>query len=201
MAPLKPTDRRTSPNHSSRGRNVVSWLCIHWSGGRYEPSADWICQDVSDVSYHRLIGPSGEICDAVPWSRCAWAVGYCRNPEPRLPWTTAGNSTSESISLAGGPGFGPVTGEQRELLIVSICERFRAHGWGAHETYRILGHDQVAVFGPGHPRAGQYGRKPDPQDQGWLPLQPIRDEVARRLGSTPSSRMAPDPFTSNCRAA
>jgi hypothetical protein len=110
----------------------------------------------------------------VSFDRAAYSVGVSRPSDPRFTWKTGGNSARENIALAGDPSRGPVTPIQRELFIQILCWRMRVHGWGPADVWRIVGHDEVA-----HPR----GRKSDPQGKGWLPLAPIRAEVARRLSA------------------
>jgi N-acetyl-anhydromuramyl-L-alanine amidase AmpD len=169
----------SSPNKTRR-REWVSWLCVHWTGGTYASAVDWCMRAESEVSYHVILGRAkGERADLVPWEYAAWSVGHAKPPAPWLAFRS-GNHTSESIALAGGPPT-PPTEWQRDELVRLLAERMRHHGWGAHDVHRILGHDQVAVFKPGHPRAGEFGRKPDPQGSGWLPLEPIRLAVAELL--------------------
>lgn len=169
---------RLSPNWSKR-RETVQFLCVHWTGGGFAGSVDWCLRPESEVSYHDIIGPDGTIRHLVDYDHAAWAVGVSRSPLAGLRFTS-GNHASESVALAGCPPV-PVTPEQRRALVGYLVARMQARGWGPDEVGRILGHDQVASFPAGHARAGQFGRKPDPQGSGWLPLLPIRSEVAHEL--------------------
>lgn len=181
---------RQSPNRTKR-REPVRWLCVHWTGGSFASSVDWCCRKESRVSYHAIINLDGSIAQLVPWDYAAWAVGWSKPPAEWLTFTS-GNHSSESIALAGAPPK-PPTAAQVAALVQLLAERMRARGWGAQDVHRILGHDQVAVYEPGHKKAGQFGRKPDPQgtdawgkpDGGWLPLAPIRAAVAAALEASP----------------
>ncbi len=169
---------KISPNKSKR-REKVAYLVVHWTGGTFASAVDWCLRDESDVSYHVIIAPDGEARQIVPWEYAAWAVGWSKSPYPDFPFMS-GNHASESIALAGGPPVAP-TQKQRERLVVILAERMVANGWDHDQVWRIIGHDQTAVFKPGHPQAGQFGRKPDPQGHGWLPLIPIREAVRTLL--------------------
>jgi len=190
VTPATPATDRQSPNRTKR-REPVRFLCVHWTGGTFSSAVDWCCRDESDVSYHVIIGPDGAAVQLVPWDYAAWAVGWSKSPAPWLTFTS-GNHASESIALAGGPAT-PPTAEQVATLVQLLTERMRARGWGAGDVRRILGHDDVAVYKPGHAKAGRFGRKPDPQgtdawgkpEGGWLPLAPIRAAVAAALERTP----------------
>lgn len=177
---------KLSPNRSSRsyaGKVVPVTCCIvHWTGGTYESAIDWCLREESDVSYHVVISPKGERRQLVPWDRAAWAAGWSKSPDVRMPFNhpNSGNRASDNIGLAGGPPT-PPTPAAIAALVLELVARFKARGWKADEVWRILGHDEVAVFPPAHARAGELGRKPDPQGQGWLPLPPIRLEVRAQL--------------------
>lgn len=194
------TDELTNPSpNRTRRREYVTWLCVHWTGGTFGSAVDWCTRPESEVSYHTIISPEGKIARLVPYDFAAWAVGYSKSPLPNLTFRS-GNHSSESIALAGGPPGEP-TAAQRKALLGILAERMRAHGWGPGEVWRILGHDQVAIYGPDHPDAtkrGKFGRKPDPQGTdrwgkpigGWLPLDGVRRAVADLL-APPSHARSP----------
>lgn len=166
-----------SPNHSAR-RGPVEAVCVHWTGGTYASAVDWVCRPESVVSYHAIIGPTGDVAYCVPWDRAAWAVGASRQPDDaRFTFGARGNGATDNIALAGGPKT-PPTAQQITMLLRQIRARFVARGWPMTDTWRILGHVDVAVYPAGHPKAGQRGRKPDPTGQGWLNLDTIRQEIA-----------------------
>lgn len=180
-----------SPN-CNRRRGTAQAIALHWTAGTFASSLDWICHEESKVSYNCLIAPQGQAYLVVPWHGRAWSMGYCIPSQPtRLKYTDA-NSAFESIALAGGPPTLP-TPQMVETCIALCVDRFVAHGWPASEvSWRITTHQAEAVFGPGHPRAGQRGRKEDPEGvdakghplpaaQKWLDVDRVRAEVARRL--------------------
>jgi N-acetyl-anhydromuramyl-L-alanine amidase AmpD len=171
------TDLRTSPNHSARAAGVaLEAFGVHWTGGSFAATLDWIGRSEYAgkriyASYHMLIGPRGEIAYPVAWDRAAYSLGVSRAHDARFTWTRAGNSAAENFALAGAPPRKP-TPIQVELLVEALAERMRARGFGADDTWRIVGHDEVAWA---------RGRKSDPQGQGWLPLGPVRDAVRAQL--------------------
>ena len=180
------TDGRTSPNHTARAAGVrVETLGVHWSGGGFAGTLDWIGRrewkgERIYASYHALFGARGQVAYPVALERAAYSVGRSRADDPRFGWTTAGNSASENVALAGGPPA-PPTAVQRAHLIAWLTARMRAHGWGADDAWRIRGHHQLAW-----PR----GRKPDPVGSGWLDLDAVRRAVAARLLASPTPRAA-----------
>jgi N-acetyl-anhydromuramyl-L-alanine amidase AmpD len=180
------TDPRTSPNHTTRAAGVaLEAFGVHWTGGGFNATLDWIGRDEYQgkriyASYHMLIGPGGELAYPVPWDRAAYSLGVSRSHDARFTWTRAGNSASENIALAGAPPRKP-TDRQVALLIEALAERLRARGFGPDDTWRIVGHDQVAWA---------RGRKQDPQGKGWLPLAPVRAAVAAQLQQAASGRAA-----------
>lgn len=148
-------------------------VTVHYTAGTYASSVDWCKNPASKVSYNVIIGPKGEVGRIVPWHLRAWHAGVCRTSDAaRLPYRDA-NSACEGVALSGGPTFGPPTEAQVERLVVLLRERFRAHGWGLDEGWRIVGHDTEAW-----PR----GRKCDPTgpdaSRPWLDLDAIRRRVA-----------------------
>jgi len=171
------TDPRTSPNHTARSAKVVvEALCVHWSGGSFAGTVDWIGRTHFKgqriyASYHAVFGAAGEVAYPVPLERAAYSVGVSRADDPRFTWTTAGNSATENVALAGAPPV-PPTAEQLELLDAWCVARMIAHGWGPDAVWRIRGHDQLA-----HPR----GRKPDPQGSDWLSIPALQARVGERL--------------------
>lgn len=167
-----------SPNKTKR-REQLQFICVHWSGGSYESSLDWCLREESEVSYHMLIGPTGIATQIVPWEYAAWAVGYAKSIDFRVAFKNA-NHASISIALAGGPPTEP-TIQQVQALELWILDRMRAAGWGKDDVWRIWGHNQCAVYGPTYKKAGQFGRKPDPEGSNWLPLEPLRKRIYAAL--------------------
>jgi len=157
-----------SPNHSPRAHRVEA-LCVHWTGGSYASALDWICRRESQVSYHAVIAPRGELATCAPWDRAAWSVGVSKQPDDlRFTFGTKGNSATENIALAGGPPT-PPTPAQVQMLVRVLRSRMIAHQWPLTDGWRIVGHADLAM-----PR----GRKTDPTGRGWLDLDAVRREVA-----------------------
>lgn len=176
----------TSPNKSIR-KLKTQFICVHWTGGSFKSSLDWCLRDESDVSYHVIIGPEGQIEHIVPWEYAAWSVGWAKSIDPRVVFISdlereicSSNHASENLALAGAPPKAP-TEQQIKMLISLLVFRFVHLGWTGADVWRIWGHDECAIYPPGHKKAGLLGRKPDPQGSAWLPLEPIRVEVARLL--------------------
>lgn len=178
-----------SPNKSVRTERV-GLFGVHWTGGTYNSAVAWCCDPESDVSYADIIGPDGRVARLVPYEYAAWAMGFAAVP-PGAPYTfRRANHASVSIALAGGPPHPPTTAAI-ETLIALLVKGFIRYGYSPEETWRIIGHDDVAVFGPTHKRAGQYGRKDDPTGREfirsgkikapWLDLDMVRARVRAAL--------------------
>ncbi len=160
------TTPRFSPN-SSRRTSPILCIVVHWTGGSYASARDWCLRDESDVSYHELLGRvPGEWCELVPVDRAAWSVGHARSDDDRIAFGN-GNQASWNIALSGAPPIRP-TEWQVGTLIERLAVRMPQFGWGAEDVWRIRGHGQLAVFGPTHARAGQRGRKDDPEGRAWM---------------------------------
>lgn len=157
-----------SPNHSPRAHRVEA-LCVHWTGGSYASALDWTRRRESQVSYHAIIAPSGELATCVPWDRSAWSVGVSQQPDDlRFTFGTKGNGATENIALAGGPPV-PPTPAQIQTLVWLLRARMVAHQWPETDGWRIVGHVDLAM-----PR----GRKTDPTGHRWLDLDAVRRAVA-----------------------
>lgn len=175
---------KSSPNRARR-IELVAFVCVHWTGGDFASAVDWCTRPESQVSYHEIIAKNGDTVQLVPFSASAWANGVCKNPDQaRHPWAHA-NSASDNIALAGGPPIAP-TDAQRAQLVKRIAERFRVREWGADETWRILGHCDIAVFPSDYKVValrGKYGRKLDPWGSGWLQMAQLRDDVTQAVAA------------------
>jgi len=157
-----------SPNSSRRVAPCVA-VCLHWTGGTYTSALNW-CQRVeSQVSYHEIIGPRGELATLVSPERAAWAVGRSVAPPPWHGQTT-GNAMTYNIALSGAPPTKP-TADQLQRLTERLVAAFGHFGWSLKDGWRITGHHQWAW-----PR----GRKADPQGDArdpWLDLDAVRAAV------------------------
>lgn len=168
-APARP-DRAKNWN---RRRHPVVGICLHWTGGTFASAVDWCWRAESQVSYHAIISPRGQVALVAPWEARAWAIGRSRSSDPtRLPYPADdANSVFESIALAGGPPVKP-TPEAVAKLIALVAERFRARGWSAGDVWRITTH---------RAEAWERGRKHDPDGEGWLDVEAVRKAVADTL--------------------
>lgn len=121
-------------------------------------AVEWFTESGCQVSYNWLVLDDGRCVEIVaPWGR-AWHAGVCRT----TPETRDANSAYYGISAATNTKV-PVTAAQEDRIVALAVQIFRAHGWPASDvTRRITGHDRIAVYPPGHPKAGQLGRKIDP---------------------------------------
>ena len=138
-------------------------IMLHFDGsGTDEAAMAWFADPACYVSYHVLALDNGSLVRIAPDDARAWHAGYCRTSDPeRLPYQDA-NSAFYGIAAATN-GSTDVTTLQT-LAIAQQCRSwFQAEGWDPTETWRIVGHRTEAVFGPNHPKAGQRGRRSDPE--------------------------------------
>jgi hypothetical protein len=156
----------------------------HWTGGTYASAVDWCLRDESDVSYHTVISPKGERTDLIPfaeWNKyAAWSVGYAKAPEGFPEPMTLANHRTINIAFAGGPPVG-LTDAAFNMGVSIGLEVFMQQKWGTKDLWRVLGHSDVAVFGPEHPKAGQFGRKHDPWGENWVSRERLVGELERLL--------------------
>jgi hypothetical protein len=172
-----------TPNRSIRRKPIVA-VVYHWTGGTFKSAVDWCLRDESDVSYHTIISPTGERRDLIPFDEwkttAAWSVGHAKTP-PGFPESLAlANHVTINIALAGGPPVAPTQAAVNMAVAVGH-EVFLSMKWGTKDLWRVLGHADVAVYGPDHPKAGQFGRKPDPWGNDWLKRANLVAELERLL--------------------
>ena len=163
---------REIPNGQySKIREERVGVMLHYTGGASdEGDLSWFGHPDCRVSYHYLVLDNGDYATVAPEGKRAWHAGYCRTSDPqRLPYRDA-NSAFIGISAATS-GSVDVTPEQ--MLTIAWLTRgvFKRFGWPVEEVWRIVTHSSEAVFGPGHPKEGQRGRKTDPE--GGDPKNPI----------------------------
>jgi len=183
---------RPSPNRSHRLARV-GLVVLHWTGGTFGSAVNWCCDPRSEVSYNDIVAPDGRVARLVPYvDYAAWAVGFAAVP-PGAPYTFhRANHESVNLALAGGPPI-PPTAAAVTTLVERIVAVFRLPGTdlSPDELWRIIGHEDVAVYGPEHKRAGQFGRKDDPTGRQfiaaghlqapWLDIPAIRARVRTQL--------------------
>lgn len=172
-----------TPNRSIRKKPVVA-LVYHWTGGTFNSAVDWCLRDESDVSYHVVIGPQGQRRDLVPfeeWKNVAtWSVGYAKAPAGFPESLALANHATINIAFAGGPPV-PLTQAAFNMGVAIGLEVFVSMKWGSADLWRVLGHADVAVYDPKHPKAGQFGRKPDPWGSDWVKRDNLVAELERLL--------------------
>lgn len=172
-----------TPNRSLR-RKPVSALVYHWTGGSFKSAVDWCLRDESDVSYHTIIAPDGTRRDLIPieeWKTTAtWSVGHAKAPQDFPEPMDLANHRTINVAFAGGPPIA-LTPAAFNMGVAVGLEVFLAMKWTRNDLWRVVGHADVAVYGPGHPKAGQFGRKPDPWGSAWLERAKLVGELDRLL--------------------
>lgn len=146
-------------------------VMIHYDGSGTDAGAvSWFADPRCNVSYHALALDDGSYVRIAPDNVRAWHAGWCRTSDPeRLIYADA-NSAFYGVAAATKEGV-DVTPLQTLTVAWLVRRWFHQEGWSRNDTWRIVGHDTEAVYGPGHPKAGQRGRKTDPT--GSNPANPI----------------------------
>lgn len=156
---LNPTvDQVNSPNQAA----VVGereGVMIHFDDSSQDGWAiAWFRDKRCKVSYNRLYLDDGDIVSIVPMHRRAYHAGLCKG----------GNANSRYYGLSAATNTKtPVTQQQFNSMVSDVVKIFNGHGWKkADVERRIVGHDEVAVYGPEHTKNrrlwGKLGRKIDP---------------------------------------
>lgn len=73
-------DKRTTPNHSSRGQHKPLFICWHIADGTYNGTISWETNPASKVSSHFVLGKNGEVAQMVELDRAAWTQGDIKKP-------------------------------------------------------------------------------------------------------------------------
>lgn len=155
---------RTIPNgqYGSALREPRQGVMLHYDGSSSDAgAANWFADPACRVSYQTLVLDDGNLVRIAPDTARAWHAGYCRASDPRLTYQDA-NSAFYGVSAATTDGV-DVTIPQMLGVAWQTYRWFIAEGWDADEMWRIVSHASEAVYPPGHPRAGQRGRKSDPE--------------------------------------
>lgn len=159
------TDRYSTPREPKIG------VMLHYDGSTTDVGAvSWFSHPECQVSYQVLVLDDGSYVRIAPDGARAWHAGYCRTSDPQhLPYRDANSALyGLAISTTDGVDVTPL----QMLTTAWITRRwFDFHGWDPAETWRVVGHSSEAVFGPGHQKEGQRGRKTDPE--GSDPKNPI----------------------------
>jgi len=151
------------PNgHYNEIREPRQGVMLHYDASGSDAGAmAWFSDLGCNVSYHYLVLDDGGYATIAPLKKRAYHAGYCSPSEPRFTYRDA-NSAFYGIAAATS-GREDVTPLQ--LLTIAWLTRklFEVEGWPTLDLWRITSHRAEAVFGPGHPKAGQHGRKSDPE--------------------------------------
>jgi N-acetyl-anhydromuramyl-L-alanine amidase AmpD len=144
-----------------RGHQRIG-VMLHYDASASDRSGlVWLSGAEITVSYNWVVTDAGNIIAIAPETARAWHAGYCKSPDPRLHYRDA-NSAFYGVSLLATAG--DVASLEAKRSIVGLCRTyFLRHRWPTSEAWRIVSHRQHAVFEPGSPRAGEYGRKNDPE--------------------------------------
>ena len=137
-------------------------VMLHYDASGSDAGAlAWFADAKCGVSYHYLVLDDGGYVSIAPLKCAAWHAGVCRPSDQRLAYRSA-NRAFYGIAAATS-GKEDVTPLQ--LLTIAFLTRklFEVEGWPTLDLWRITSHRAEAVFGPGHPKAGQHGRKSDPE--------------------------------------
>lgn len=137
-------------------------VMLHYDASVSDASAvTWFTDPACHVSYNFLVLDTGNIIPIAPQDTRAWHAGCCKSDDPRLPYRDA-NSAFFGISLAATVGDAATKEAKRSIALLCLhC--FQMEGWPVTAVWRIVSHRSQAVYCKGHPKAGEYGRKSDPE--------------------------------------
>lgn len=167
-----PFERETILNGKYSGlRENRQGVMLHYDASSTDAGAvAWFKDPRAQVSYQKLILDDGSYVSIAPNSKRAWHAGHCAPSDSRFTYRDA-NSAFYGVAIATNQ-YESATLAQIWTAGALIREYFHRHGWSpVNDLWRIVGHDDEAVYGPKDPRAGQRGRKIDPT--GTDPKRPI----------------------------
>lgn len=137
-------------------------VMLHYDASARDQSAIlWFTREGCNVSYNWLVMDSGNIIPIAPHDARAWHAGCCKSDDPRLVYRD-GNSAFYGLSIAATEGE-LATREAKRSVATMCLHVFMVEGWPVADVWRIVSHRAHAVYCPGHARAGQHGRKSDPE--------------------------------------
>lgn len=163
-APTRPVVHPTKPitvNWSELAEDRVGVMLHYDASSSDASSVAWFTDPRCKYGYNWLVLDSGNIIPLAPWNKRAPHAGTCRSSDERLKYRGA-NSAFYGISLAATAGDKATVEAKRSIAILCLhC--FRIEGWPITEVWRIVSHRTEAIYGPEHPKAGERGRKNDPE--------------------------------------
>ena len=146
-------------------------------------SVAWLASKEVTVSYNWIIMDTGNIIPFAPYNMRSWHAGCCKSDDPRLPYRDA-NSAFYGVSIAATEV--DVATRAQKVSVADLCQTLMVrHRWPLTELWRIVSHRSQAVYCKGHVKAGQRGRKTDPEGPNLarpvMNTNEIRGMIATRL--------------------
>jgi hypothetical protein len=171
-------------------------VMLHYDDSASDAGAvSWFTHPDCKVSYNYLVLDDGAFVPIVPEGKRAWHAGTCASSDPaRLRYADA-NSAFVGVAVATNDRV-PATAAQVATVAWLARREFARHGWPLGETWRIVGHEDEAVW-PTSPQTplrlrGKRGRKIDPtgprKERPILSTAEVRRIVA---GGTSTERAIP----------
>lgn len=131
----------TTPHFSSRRGKKPLMVIVHGTGSLNEQgTVSWIADPASKVSYHYMVGRSGQIVQFVEEGEKAWHAGKSHWGELGFPHTSV-NAWSIGVSFTHDGGEHPYQPIQYKEGAVLIADIIRRHNIPLH---MIRGHNEVA---------------------------------------------------------
>jgi N-acetyl-anhydromuramyl-L-alanine amidase AmpD len=130
--------QKPSSNHNAL---IVSprFICLHWTGGKFESAVNWLTNPEAQVSSHFVISIDGEyITQLVQLNQRAWHCGGSFHPE-MLPDT---NSDSIGIEIEGPPSMVNLKAWPASLVsaLANLCGHIKQ---GAPQVKGIVDHATI----------------------------------------------------------
>lgn len=157
---------RPSPNHNARTQPVTGIVLHADASSTVASSLDWCRRAESKVSYHVLIGRTGEVYLLVPPERRAWHAGVSA-------WDGVNDCNAYTIGVCvsnrndGDEPYPPAQVDAAAAVCVALMRHFQI------PAHRITTHALTAL---------PAGRKTDPVG---FPLDRLRQTVATFLSLLP----------------
>lgn len=144
-------------------------IMLHYDASSSDASAvAWFTDPRCRASYNYLVLDSGNIIPIAPLHARAWHAGVCRTDDPvRLPYRDA-NSAFYGVAIAATTGEMATKDAKRSVAMI-CATLMRLEQWPTEHVWRITSHRAQAVYptrlpdGRPHPKAGERGRKSDPE--------------------------------------
>jgi N-acetyl-anhydromuramyl-L-alanine amidase AmpD len=161
-------------------------IMLHYDASySHKGSVAWLASADVTVSYNWIVMDTGNIIPFAPYNKRAWHAGCCKSDDPRLLYRDA-NSAFYGVSIAATEG--DVATKAQKQNVADLCQTLMMrHRWTLAEIWRIVSHRSQAVYCKGHSKAGQRGRKSDPEGPNLarpvMNTNEIKGMVAERLAN------------------